>query len=178
MGNRAVILWRIWLYICTSIQIFLRLFHNENLLHQDRFARPEEIYKQRTPKPNPKSILLGKLKGGDFVAVHATTTRPELGNLLVVGRTRSGKGLNIDSQLLNWEDSAIVNDPKGGEAYDHTAKFRSGLGRIIAFNPEGKGHRFDPFHNNKTEDDFLNSATLLLQHGDEGQNFIFTKRAI
>src|SRR5215210_6479991 len=84
--------------------------------------------------------------------VHGSAKRPELGNVLVNGPTRCGKGLLATSQILTWEGSVIVNDIKG-ELYEKTAGYRNRLGPVYRFDPTGYGHRYDPTAGKHTEDD-------------------------
>src|SRR5262249_48100800 len=47
-------------------------------------------------------------------------------HILLVGGTRSGKGgSTMIPSLLTWQESALINDPKDGEAYDVTAGWRA-----------------------------------------------------
>ncbi len=52
------------------------------------------------------------------------------GHVLVVGNTRSGKGLHLTQTLLQWPGAAVVVDPKA-EQYERTAGHRSRLGPIF-----------------------------------------------
>ena len=57
-------------------------------------------------------------------------------HMLVIAPTRSGKGVGVViPTLLTWRESALVTDPKDGENYDVTAKWREGLGPVYAFTP-------------------------------------------
>jgi type IV secretion system protein VirD4 len=109
-----------------------------------------------------------------LVTVKQTKHRPELGNLLIVAPTRSGKGLLAVSQLLTWHHSVIVNDIKG-DLFTQTAGFRSLLGPVYVLDPTGIGHAYDPLAGKATEDALYSSAAHLL-HQAEGQD-IFTQRA-
>src|SRR5438045_8985914 len=111
-----------------------------------------------------------------FVAVRPTTKRREIGNTLIVGPTRSGKGLLAISQLLSWKHSVIVNDIKG-ELFQATAGYRSTLGKVYVIDPTGVGHCYDPLLEKKTEDGLLSAATHLLYQAEEGEGRIFTQRA-
>jgi type IV secretion system protein VirD4 len=111
-----------------------------------------------------------------YVAITPTPARRELGNMLIVGPTRSGKGLLATSQLLSWEHSVIVNDIKG-ELFNQTAGYRAKLGPVYVIDPGGVGHRFNPLAGKTTEDELLSSAARLLYHADEGAGAIFTQRA-
>jgi type IV secretion system protein VirD4 len=60
------------------------------------------------------------------------------GHVLLCGPTRKGKGIStIIPTLLNWLSSALVLDPKDGENYDVTARWRSRIAgnRIAYFTP-------------------------------------------
>jgi type IV secretion system protein VirD4 len=109
-----------------------------------------------------------------LVTVRKTKQRPELGNLLIVAPTRSGKGLLAVSQLLTWHHSVIVNDIKG-DLFTQTAGFRSLLGPVYVLDPTGVGHAYDPLAGKATEDALYSSAAHLLHQ--VGEQDIFTQRA-
>jgi type IV secretion system protein VirD4 len=111
-----------------------------------------------------------------YVSVRPTKTRREIGNTLIVGPTRSGKGLLATSQLLTWKHSMIVNDIKG-ELFEASAGYRRTLGDVYVIDPTGIGHAYDPLLEKKTEDGFLSAATQLLFQVEEGEGRIFTQRA-
>ena len=112
-------------------------------------------------------------------AVRPTKKQKELANLVVLGKTRVGKGLNITTNLLTWPFPVIVNDIKR-EFWEQTAGWRErGLnGRSFMFDPRGVGHKFDPFEGKTTNSDLRSAATILLHRPHEGQNAVFTERAI
>jgi type IV secretion system protein VirD4 len=57
-------------------------------------------------------------------------------HILLVAPTRAGKGVGVAiPTLLTWMESVVVTDPKDGENYDVTAKWRQGLGPVYAFTP-------------------------------------------
>jgi len=153
------------------------LFSSDKSLHKARFATAYELKElaQRTPVTN--GLLLGRRGAGDVVSVVPTKTRRELGNLLIVGPTRSGKGLLATSQLLSWQHSVIVNDIKG-ELFASTAGYRSTLGPVFVIDPTGVGHCYNPLHGKRTEDEFFSAASHLLFTPNEGEGAIFTQRAI
>src|SRR5512132_3053677 len=66
------------------------------------------------------------------------------------------------------------------EFWDQTAGWRErGLnGRSFMFDPRGLGHKFDPFEGKTTDSDLRSAATILLHRPHEGQNAVFTERAI
>src|SRR3989440_9166498 len=146
-------------------------------LHRARCAHLEEVWPLLSPTFPPDGVLLGTrrfLLGKPLVTVRKTSQRPELGNLLIVAPTRSGKGLLAVSQLLTWHHSVIVNDIKG-DLFTQTAGFRSLLGPVYVLDPTGFGHCYDPLQGKATEDAFYSSAAHLL-HQPEGHD-IFTQRA-
>ncbi len=143
-------------------------------LHRARFAHTSEVWPLLSSSFAPHGVLLGTrrwLLSKRLVTVRGTPQRPELGNLLIVAPTRSGKGLLAVSQLLTWQHSVIVNDIKG-DLFTQTAGFRSLLGPVYVLDPTGIGHHYDPLNGKATEDALLSSAAHLLYESD-----IFTQRA-
>ncbi len=143
-------------------------------LHRARFAHTSEVWPLLSSSFAPDGMLLGNrrlLLSKRLVTVRQTRQRPELGNLLIVAPTRSGKGLLAVSQLLTWHHSVIVNDIKG-DLFTQTAGFRSLLGPVYVLDPTGVGHRYDPLRGKAAEDALLSSAAHLLHEQD-----IFTQRA-
>jgi type IV secretion system protein VirD4 len=100
-------------------------------LHRARFAHRYELTGLLQQTPCPDGVLLGVRQDylflKRFVVVRPTKERREIGNTLIVGPTRSGKGLLATSQLLSWNHSVIVNDIKG-ELFQATAGYRATLG--------------------------------------------------
>src|SRR6266566_1138463 len=147
-------------------------------LHRARFARTHELWPLLSASFPFDGVLLGTrrfLLSKRLVTVRQTNHRPELGNLLIVAPTRSGKGLLAVSQLLTWQHSVIVNDTKG-DLFTQTAGFRSLFGPVYVLDPTGVGHRYDPLKGKETEDAFYSSAAQLLFQADEREP-IFTQRA-
>jgi type IV secretion system protein VirD4 len=164
------------LFLSAVIQRIYALFSTDTRLHRARFSRLDELNPLLHPIPSPDGLLLGSRKAGHFVTVRPTKTRRELGNLLIVGPTRSGKGLLATSELLSWKHSVIVNDIKG-ELFLQTAGYRATLGDVYVLDPTGAGHCFDPLRGKHTEDEVFSAATHLLYKHDEGEGQIFTQRA-
>ena len=145
-------------------------------LHNARFATPDELNYLVTSTLDEPGLLIGKDESGRLLRVKQSPTRRELGNVYVVGRTRCGKGLFGESQILTWPDSIVVFDIKG-ELRLHTADFRSRFSDIYTFHPDGKGDQYDPFAGMHRDRDFQSAATNLLYNEHENDP-IFTKRAI
>jgi type IV secretion system protein VirD4 len=146
-------------------------------LHRARFAHTSEVWPLLSPSFAPGGVLLGTrrfLLSKRLVTVRRTKQRREIGNVLIVAPTRSGKGLLAVSQLLTWHHSVIVNDIKG-DLFTQTAGFRSLLGPVYVLDPTGVGHTYDPLQGKATEDALYASAVHLL-HKAEGPD-IFTQRA-
>jgi type IV secretory pathway TraG/TraD family ATPase VirD4 len=96
-------------------------------LHTARFARLHEfvricIAKSDTCKNMP-TILIGLAPFNHVFAVRPTKQQKELANLVLLGKTRVGNGLNITTNLLTWSFPVIVNDIKR-EFWDQTAGWR------------------------------------------------------
>jgi type IV secretion system protein VirD4 len=147
-------------------------------LHRARFAHFDEVWPLLSASFPLDGVLLGTrrfLFSKRLVTVRKTKQRPELGNLLIVAPTRSGKGLLAVSQLLTWHHSVIVNDIKG-DLYTQTAGFRSLLGPVYVLDPTGVGHAYDPLQEKTTEDALYSSAAHLLYQAEE-RDPIFTQRA-
>jgi type IV secretion system protein VirD4 len=150
-------------------------------LHTSRWALPHELKSKNllSDELDGRYILIGEGIFNHVLAVKPTETRKELGNILFDGMTRAGKGLAIEANLLNWSYSAIVNDIKK-ELWLRTAGFREkGLGgKAFLFDPTGRGHKFDPLEGKFTDSDLRSVATTLLYRPNEGENKVFTGRAI
>jgi type IV secretion system protein VirD4 len=149
-------------------------------LHRARFAQWHELSGLLSRTLCPDGVLFGVrrlwLFFQRFVLVRPTRERREIGNTLIVGPTRCGKGLLATSQLLSWQHSVIVNDIKG-ELFAATSGYRATLGPVYVLDPTGIGHCFDPLRDKKTEDELFSAASHLLYQADEGEGRIFTQRA-
>jgi type IV secretion system protein VirD4 len=155
------------------------MFPQPHRLHPARFALAHELKHLMSQIIDGVHLLLGEASFQQVFRLAPTKERSELGHLLISGRSRSGKGLHLEAQLLSWPASAIVNDIKG-ELHRRTAGFREkGLGgKVFVFRPKGNGHRYDPLEGLYTEFDLQSAATTLLDRPNEGQNQIFTDSAI
>src|SRR6266700_2300023 len=148
-------------------------------IHRARFAHRHELNRLLSKDTCPDGVLLGQRRDflffKRFVVVRPAKNRREIGNTLIVGPTRSGKGLLAVSQLLSWKHSVIVNDIKG-ELFAATGGYRSTLGEVFVIDPAGVGHSFDPLLGKNTEDELYALASHLLFEADERER-IFTQRA-
>jgi type IV secretory pathway TraG/TraD family ATPase VirD4 len=160
-----------------------KFFSSHKSLYTARWAFLHELAKIVIPAPfiskKMAGILLAVGKFDHILCVLPTKKQHELTNVLILGDTRSGKGLNIGTNLLRWSFPLVMNDIKE-EGWRLAAGFRQkGLGgKSLKFDPRGYGAKFDPLAGMKTDADFRSAATILLQRPNEGENAIFTERAI
>jgi type IV secretion system protein VirD4 len=152
-------------------------FDRRDSLHTARFAALHELIPLLTTSlEEPSALLLAESSFHQLLRVAPALRRPELGNLLVVARTRGGKGLLATAELLTWKHSVVVNDIKG-ELFHRTAGYRQTLGKVYCLDPAGVGHAFDPLTGRLTEDKLYSSAKHLLFEPREGNGIAFTQRA-
>ena len=162
---------------------FAKHFSAQKHLHTARFSFLHELVRLSLPKGYIAEklgvLLIGIGQFSQVFCVKPTRTQKELGNMFIIGKTRSGKGLSIGANLLRWPFPAVTNDIKR-EHWELTAGFRErGLGgKSFLFDPRGNGHRFDPLEGKETEYALQSAATTLLYRPKEGQNQIFTDSAI
>jgi type IV secretion system protein VirD4 len=152
---------------------------SDSQLPHARYSHLHELSPLLTPSIDTvgTGLLLGTGPFHSTARVRPTTTRRELGNVLVCAPPRAGKSLHAVSQLLTWPHSVIVNDLKG-ELHSATAEYRSTLGPVYVFDHQGFGHAYDPLAGKDTEDELLALATHLLFQLHEAAGKIFTDRAI
>jgi len=149
----------------------------ESHLYPSRLSHLHELKPFLSEEVDDTSLLFGESIYNRVLKITPTDTQRELSHLMLIGRSRSGKGLCIETNLLTWPNSCIVNDIKG-ELYEKTAGYRSTLGDVFVFDPIGKGHRYNPLESKYTDSDLQSAATTLLYRGNEGENAIFTDSAI
>jgi type IV secretion system protein VirD4 len=146
-------------------------------LYSDRFARTHEVDPLVSHNWQQEAgLLLGVSAFNHVLSVRATTTRRELGNVLVDALTRGGKGLLAISQLLTWPHSVVVLDIKG-ELYEATAGYRQTLGKVFVLDPQALGNQFDPLHGRHTERQLYAAAKYLLYEAGE-RDPIFIQRGM
>jgi type IV secretion system protein VirD4 len=116
-------------------------------------------------------------KGGKVITVATKKNKRELAHVLVVGPTRSGKGLMITQNLLTWAGNVIINDPKG-ENHSLTAAWREKNGqRIRVIDPSGNGDCFDPIKGMQRSPEALKAAADLIMKVSEEKEKVFAERA-
>lgn len=151
----------------------------ETSVYHARFAAENDV-RDMMIDPDAKSAGDALLVGAQFGQVlgiqHGHGGRFELGHALVSAPTRSGKGRHLTANLLNWRESAVVLDLKG-ENYRATAGYRQELGRVLALDPRGLGHRYDPFAELRHSEEALLTAAKLLVEDRGDQDTAFSERA-
>jgi type IV secretory pathway TraG/TraD family ATPase VirD4 len=170
-------------YLAVFFSRLAAWFSLHTYLHTARWAFLHELAKIALPKDflskKMSGILLAVGKFDRLLCVLPTKKQQELTNVILIGDTRSGKGLNIGTNLLWWPFPLVMNDLKE-EGWRLAAGFReNGLGgKAVKFDPRGNGAKYDPLAGMKTDADFRSAATILLHRPQEGENAIFTERAI
>jgi Type IV secretory system Conjugative DNA transfer len=148
-----------FLLVCDRIASFFP----QAQLFTARFARLHELVGISVAKAqiatSLPAILLAIGRFDQVFCVRPTPAQTELGNVLIFGKTRSGKGLGIGANLLRWPHPVVVNDIKE-EHWRLSAGFREGglRGRVFKFDPRGTGHRFDPLAGRRSEFDLQSAA--------------------
>src|SRR3982750_3128149 len=120
------------------------------------------------------SLLMGVTTDNRILCIRPTEKQKELGNILIDARTRGGKGILAEPQILTWKHSLIINDIKG-ELWFKTAGKKED-GKIYTIDPRGFGHRYNPFAGKHTYKDLKSAAALLLYDPHE-KDPVFTRRA-
>ena len=97
------------------------------------------------------------------------------GHALVVGPTRSGKGLHLTETLLRWPGAAIIVDPKG-EQHARTAGYRRQVfGSPIFCLPGHQVHLSYYFDRLLDEDSVIELHNHLLRPGDSRERIFADK---
>src|SRR3954454_13765350 len=144
-------------------------------LHTDRFASAGELEDITSDTMDCSSLLMGVTEDTRILCIRPTAKQQELGNILVDARTRGGKGILAEPQILTWKHSLIINDIKK-DLRNHTAGKRAQDGPVFTIDPNGFGDRYDPFAGRHTYKDLKSAAAQLLYDPQE-KDPIFTKRA-
>ena len=146
-------------------------------LYADRFAHTHEVDPLVSQNWQQEAgLLIGVSAFNHVLSVRQSKKRRELGNVLVDGLTRGGKGLLAISQLLTWPHSVVVLDIKG-ELYEATAHYRQSLGDVFVIDPEAVGNQFDPLYGRVTERQLYAAAKYLLYEAGE-RDPIFIQRGM
>lgn len=144
------------------------------------FATPEELESLTIDPLAGDGVLIGHAYQNVLAVRPGSAGKQELGHFMWFGPNRSGKGLSITSNLLQWQGSAIVVDIKG-EISAATAGYRQDvLGQeVFILNPSGSepSHQFDPFRELETDNQIFSAATAFMSPDDDGENAVFAERA-
>src|SRR3954471_10733113 len=102
-------------------------FSSEKHMYTARLAHLYELVRMSIHKAEISKkitgIFLAVGKFNQVLSVLPRKAQKELANFLIIRKTRVGKGLNIETNLLTWPYPAIINDIKG-ELWLRTAGFR------------------------------------------------------
>ena len=175
--------WPLWALLLAELGFaYLFLFERapkRRLIYTARYATEDDVAGLKVDLGDPAArhtFLLGVNWHSLLGLRPGVGGRRELGHQLVVAPTRGGKGRNLTANLLNWGESAVILDIKG-ENYHATAGYRSGLGAVVALDPRGRGHRYDPFAELRHSDEALLTAAKLLVEDPADQDPAFAERA-
>ena len=160
----------------------LAFYHKNDEVYAAKFLKLSELKHMwlnrsgRLRDITRSSVMLGTL-GSKVIGVKPTKQKKELDHTLIVGPTRSGKGLNLVSNLLSWKHSAVVVDIKG-EMHHLTAGHRSKFNNIFVIDPDGFGSTYDPIADmgEKTESLFA-AAQVIMKAASDGSKSIFAERS-
>ncbi len=145
----------------------------KNSQGSSRWAESKDIKKGGFLK-NSSSIVLGHLpsfqktlkqdgtcsgsyKKGELVTYQGNS------NTLLIGATRSGKGVGvIMPTLVTWKESIIVLDLKG-ELASHTLEYRSQFSRVLLFSPDTPENsaRYNPLDSVRRDSNMYDDLTSL-----------------
>ncbi|CAM3306252.1 Type IV secretion system protein VirD4 [Deinococcus saxicola] len=125
-------------------------------------------------------VMLGYAYNKPLALRAGLAGRKEVGHVLVVGPSRTGKGLHASANLLNWRGSVVTIDIKG-EFYNSTAGFRhQEFGQdVFVLNPStgATSNQFDPFAERDTPEQLQATAEAILNPEADGSNSAFARRA-
>lgn len=119
----------------------------------------------------PFANVAGKNGGQQRIGLDYRTGE---GHALVVGPTRSGKGLNLTETLLTWHSAAVIVDPKG-EQLARTAAVRSQLGPIYQL--PGHRIRLADYYNHLLDRDEVAELHAHWMRPWESRETIFAEKA-
>lgn len=144
-------------------------FHPLNIdkrLHKSRFARLDEIEPLLCKNPVTNGLILGRVKQflffHQYVCVRPTKHKKEIGNSVIFAPTGGGKGNQIIGQIVAFDGSMIITDPKG-DLFLETAGERAKKGAVYVLDPtRGEGHCYDPLQGKTEEGELLTVALNLV----------------
>jgi type IV secretion system protein VirD4 len=153
---------------------FYPLLHDPRL-HRARFARLDEMETLLARQPCSDGLVIGRVKQfyflHQYVCIRPTRVKKEIGNSLIIAPTGGGKGNQIRGQIVAWEESMIINDPKG-DLFLSTAGYRSQLGPVYVIDPtRGVGHCYDPLSGRTEEGEYLTVAKHLMFDAQDGEPY-------
>jgi type IV secretion system protein VirD4 len=114
LGLYAVISGQLWFLIAAlgAVGFGIWFFDGRDArfraMYNAHWARPDEIKDVMIQRPRGDEILLGYAYDQILGLRAGVSGRKEMGHVLFVGPTRSGKGLNATANLLNWRGSVVV----------------------------------------------------------------------
>lgn len=143
-----------------------------------RWAQRDDLIKAKLLRPlDGRSLTLGSHHG-------QPVTWDGESHLLTVAPTRTGKStMQIIPNLLNYQGSVVVLDPKG-ELYQHTAKWRQAhVGPVYVINPFGvpnvpASHHFNPLDMVTDTESAVALAEILYPRTFEKSQEFFENEAI
>ncbi|GGO40875.1 type IV secretory system conjugative DNA transfer family protein [Deinococcus humi] len=151
-------------------------------MYNAHWATPQEIKDATVDfrKLSGSEVMLGFAYNKPLALRQGLAGRKEVGHVLVVGPSRTGKGLHASANLLNWRGSVVTIDIKG-EFYNATAGFRAQeFGQeVYVLNPStgAKSNQFDPFAERDTPEQLQATAEAILNPDADGSNSAFARRA-
>lgn len=149
-------------------------------MYNAHWADRQEIKDMFVSAPTGYEIYLGYAYGKPVALKAGLAGKKEMGHVLIVGPTRSGKGLNAMANLENFRGSIVAVDIKG-EFYKNTAGYRHDeLGQdVFVLNPSSGAltNHFDPFAERDTDEQLLATASAILNPSADGSNQAFGLRA-
>jgi type IV secretion system protein VirD4 len=177
MGNLVNFLLRLVYALVLGITRLIAFLTHTSHLFTARFAKPHEVDPlQSDTWMKETGLLLGVSHFNHVLSVRPTKEMRELGNILVVARSRGGKGILAVPQLESWPHSFVANDIKW-ELSGLIAEYLRQNGYKVHFiDPTGLGHQFDPFNGRHTERELYALAKQLLYEPHE-KDPIFIQRA-
>lgn len=118
--------YRYWLSLPASMKRQTKFRIEQHRLTQGQLDEKETVEKLAFSGDGLPLAQVQQKRHCQIVGISAENLE---GHCLVVGPTRSGKGMHLTETLLTYRGAAVVVDPKS-EQYERTAGFREQLGPI------------------------------------------------